>query len=89
MPPFELMRHDPAEFDLLKSEMVAGSDADWELLDFVRGRFNRCVIFQAPLFHARHPKNGFRGNARGGPHGVGVSLHDSAGAMLAEEQAHG
>lgn len=59
MPPFELMRHDPAEFELLKREMVDGNEAEWELLDFVRGRFNRCVIFDAPLFHARSPKTGF------------------------------
>ena len=59
MPPFELMRNDLAEFERLKREMVDGNEAEWELLDFVRGRFNRCVIFDAPLFHARRPKTGF------------------------------
>lgn len=59
MPSFECMRADPVEFEKLKREMVEGSEADWEQLDFVRGRFNRGLIFEAPLFHARHPKNGF------------------------------
>lgn len=59
MPSFDLMRNDPAEFDLLKKEMVEGSDEAWAQVDFVRGLYNRCVIFDAPLFHSRHPKNGF------------------------------
>lgn len=59
MPSFECMRADPDEFEKLKKEMVSGGDTDWELMDFVRGEFNRCLIFDAPLFHARHPKNGF------------------------------
>lgn len=66
MPSFELMRADPQEFAKLKAEMVEGSDGAWELLDFVRGRFNRCVMFDAPLFHARHPKNGFAATPEAG-----------------------
>jgi hypothetical protein len=59
MPSFEVMRANPDEFACLKDEMVRGSDTDWELLDFVRGRYNRALIFEAPLFHARHPRHGF------------------------------
>jgi hypothetical protein len=59
MPSFADMSKDPAFFDQLKKEMVAGSDEHWEQLDFVRGQFNRAVIFDAPRFHARSPKNGF------------------------------
>lgn len=57
MPLFAEMA-DPS-FDKLKAQMVDGSDKDWELLDFVRGTYNRAVIFDAPRFHARFPKNGF------------------------------
>jgi hypothetical protein len=59
MPSFDEMRADPDGFARLKQEMVRGSDEDWELIDFVHGRFNRAVIFDAPLFHSRIPKHGF------------------------------
>lgn len=42
----------------MSEEMVSGLDADWEQLDFVRGLYNRAVIFHAPLFHSRFPKGG-------------------------------
>jgi hypothetical protein len=59
MPSFEDMRGDPRAFERLKNEMVRGSDEDWERIAFVPGRFNRAVIFDAPLFHARSPRHGF------------------------------
>ncbi len=59
MPSFSELREKPKLFDQLKREMVEGSDDVWELLDFVKGDFNKAVIFDAPLFHARYPKNGF------------------------------
>lgn len=66
MPSFAEMSTDPAFFDKLKAEMVGGSDEHWEQLDFVRGIYNRAVIFDAPLFHARSPKNGFASTAEDG-----------------------
>lgn len=66
MPSFEEMRDKPEFFEKLKKQMVQGSDSDWELMDFVRGTFNKAVIFDAPLFHARHPKNGFGTTAEDG-----------------------
>ncbi len=60
MPPFEEM-HGRPHFDELKHDMVHGGDEAWEQLDFVRGIFNRAVIFEAPLFHARCPKHGIGG----------------------------
>lgn len=42
----------------LKPEMVSGLTKDWEQLDFVRGLYNRALIFHAPLFHSRWPKDG-------------------------------
>lgn len=58
MPAFEELAKDPVAFERLKGEMVGGSLEHWELLDSVRGLYNRAVIFDAPRFHARHPKNG-------------------------------
>lgn len=88
MPPFEIMRHDPAEFDTLKAEMVGGSEKDWELLDFVRGRFNRGLIFYAPLFHARHPKSGFDTTPEAGRM-VWVCHFTTAALIAAREKANG
>jgi hypothetical protein len=61
MPTFEEMKA-LGIFDQLKKEMVEGSDADWEQTDFVRGLYNRALIFHAPLFHSRFPKNGISDN---------------------------
>lgn len=65
MPTFAEMRN-KKRFDILKRDMVKGGDKEWEQLDFVRGVFNRAVIFRAPLFHARCPKNGIGTTAEGG-----------------------
>jgi hypothetical protein len=58
MPSFAELAMTPRQFEKLKREMVEGSDQHWEQLDFVRGLYNRAVIFDAPRFHARCPKNG-------------------------------
>ena len=58
MPSFEEMQR-TGSFVQLSKQMVKGSERDWEQIDFVRGIFNRAVIFRAPLFHARCPKRGF------------------------------
>lgn len=47
------------DFAILKEEMVDGSDKYWEQLKFIPGDYNRLLVFAAPLFHARVPKNGF------------------------------
>ena len=88
MPSFELMRHDPAEFDKLKAEMVSGSDAEWELLDYVAGRFNRLVMFDAPLFHSRHPKRGIGKTPEAGRM-VWVCHFTTAATIAAEVDSHG
>lgn len=59
MPSFAELSADPGFFDQLKAEMVGGSSDHWEQLDFVRGLYNRAVIFDAPRFHARSPRHGF------------------------------
>lgn len=57
MPTFEEMK-ETGVFEQLKKDMVEGSKLQWEALDFVRGTYNRALIFHAPLFHSRVPKNG-------------------------------
>jgi hypothetical protein len=66
MPPLEAMVKDEALFALLAKDMVSGGEKEWEQLDFVRGLYNRAVIFHAPLFHARCPKNGLGDNSENG-----------------------
>lgn len=44
--------------DELKADMVSAKKDKWEQLDFVRGTFNRALVFHAPLFHSRFPFNG-------------------------------
>lgn len=46
------------QHEQLKRDMVIGDKNEWEQTDFVRGIFNRAVIFHAPLFHARIPMFG-------------------------------
>lgn len=57
MPTFEEMQA-AGTFGMFKQDMVSGSEAEWEQTDFVRGHYNRLLMFRAPLFHARCPKNG-------------------------------
>ncbi len=47
--------HDNPHYSTLKSDMVDGGPDEWEQTDFVRGAFNRALLFHAPLFHSRIP----------------------------------
>jgi hypothetical protein len=47
-----------AEFDLLKREMDEANEKDWKQMHYVEGKYNRALIFKAPLYHARIPKFG-------------------------------
>lgn len=62
---FAQMAKDREEFARLKREMVEGLSRDWELTRFVVGQYNRALIFEALLFHARHPR-----------HGIGDTIED-------------
>jgi hypothetical protein len=66
MPSFSELAQTPEFFSELKTQMVGGSDEHWEQLDFVRGIYNRGVIFDAPRFHARVPRHGFASTAEDG-----------------------
>lgn len=65
MPTFEDMKKEGI-LDQLKKDMVEGSEKEWEQIDFVRGLYNRAVIFHAPLFHSRIPKHGIGDNVDSG-----------------------
>lgn len=56
MPEIEVVKQ---EYPLLPKDMTLGTEEDWEQLDFIRGLKNRCIVFHAPLFHARTPREGF------------------------------
>jgi hypothetical protein len=49
--------------DELKADMVNRDPEKWEQTDFVQGRKNRALIFNAPLFHSRFPLGGIGTNA--------------------------
>lgn len=65
MPTFAQMRKS-GTLRKLGREMVGGSEKHWEQTDFIRGIFNRAVIFSAPLFHARIPRGGLGSSAADG-----------------------
>ena len=52
--------------DELKDDMVSRDPDKWEQTDFVRGAYNRALIFPAPLFHSRFPLEGIGDNAESG-----------------------
>lgn len=58
MPSFEEME-DQGIAEELQQDMVSRDESKWEMIDFVEGKYNRAVIFTAPLFHSRIPLNGF------------------------------
>jgi len=45
-------------FDELKADMVSRDPGKWVQTDYVRGAYNRALIFKAPLFHSRYPLEG-------------------------------
>jgi hypothetical protein len=57
MPPLEELVKDPELFATLKRDTY--EDEAWGLTQFVEARYNRCVVFDAPLIHCRIPKNGY------------------------------
>lgn len=59
MPALEALIDDPPFFHKLYADMLAASNDLWEQIDFVEARPNRCVVFNAPLFHCRIPKEGY------------------------------
>lgn len=57
MPSFAEMA-DAGILDELKADMVSRDPDKWVQTDYVRGAYNRALIFPAPLFHSRFPLEG-------------------------------
>jgi hypothetical protein len=58
MPSFEDMRAMGRAGKELHTDMVTRDPDKWEQLDYVEGKYNRALIFDAPLFHSRFPVDG-------------------------------
>ncbi len=65
MPSFQDME-DMGIFEMMKKDMVERDEDKWELVEFVQGKYNRAVLFNAPLFHSRVPVSGFGKNEEDG-----------------------
>jgi hypothetical protein len=59
MPSLEDLVKEPKFFQKLYGDMLAATDDLWEQIDFVEARPNRCLVFSAPRFHCRLPKEGY------------------------------
>lgn len=57
MPSF-LEMHEEGILEELKADMVSRDPDKWEQLAYVEGKYNRALIFHAPLFHSRFPLEG-------------------------------
>jgi hypothetical protein len=57
MPSFAEMQ-ERGILDELKEDMVSRDPDKWVQVDYVRGAYNRALIFNAPLFHSRFPLEG-------------------------------
>lgn len=57
MPSFQEMRNTKL-IEELKKDMVSRDPDKWEQTDYVEGKYNRALIFRAPLFHSRYPATG-------------------------------
>lgn len=66
MPSFSEMAEMGEAGEQLKKDMVSRDPDKWEQLDMVEGKYNRAVIFEAPLFHSRFPVEGIGSNAEEG-----------------------
>ncbi len=64
MPPFCELRK--KKYAQLKRDITDGGEKEWEETAFVASVYNRAVIFKAPLFHARFPRQGFGRTAEDG-----------------------
>lgn len=54
------------QWEALKADMVSRDPAKWEQVDYVSGRYNRALIFHAPLFHSRFPLEGIGTDSKSG-----------------------
>lgn len=65
MPSFQEMK-EMGIFEELKEDMVSRDPEKWEQIGYVEGKYNRALIFYAPLFHSRYPLEGIGTNEEEG-----------------------
>lgn len=65
MPSF-LEMYEQGILEELKRDMVSRDSDKWEQVDYVQGKYNRALIFDAPLFHSRYPLEGIGRSADDG-----------------------
>lgn len=65
MPSFDEMK-EMGILDEMKEDMVSRDPDKWVQTDFVKGAYNRALIFHAPLFHSRFPLEGIGTDAESG-----------------------
>lgn len=65
MPTFQEMK-EQGTFEMFKEDMESRNPDNWEQVGYVEGKYNRAVIFEAPLFHSRFPINGIGNDDRSG-----------------------
>lgn len=54
----ELKEKDPDNFEKLKADMYEGGSEKWDMIQYVPGLYNRCLVFDARLYHSRYPLHG-------------------------------
>ena len=64
--PSMLDMHNSGILEELKSDMVSRDPNKWEQTGYVEGKYNRALIFDAPLFHSRFPLEGIGNNIDSG-----------------------
>ena len=52
--------------DSFKQDMVSRDESKWEQIGYVEGKYNRAVMFHAPLFHSRYPLEGIGSTSEDG-----------------------
>lgn len=65
MPSFAEM-YEMGILEELKQDMVSRDESKWEQVGFVEAKYNRALIFDAPLFHSRFPLEGISTNTEAG-----------------------
>lgn len=65
MPSFAEMR-EMGIMDQMKVDMVSRDPSKWEQIGYVEGKYNRGIVFEAPLFHSRYPLEGIGSSADDG-----------------------
>lgn len=62
----EMKEKDESAFEVLKDEMRFGGVETWDMIQYVPGLYNRCLVFDARLYHSRYPMHGHGSTAEDG-----------------------